>query len=202
MGPLEGQLLDAPIEQFGDEKLVFAGAGNFMDPAQFAELFAGFAEDAENFSIESQLVDAAGKSIRGIKNLIGRRCDTEGPGSAGRHRACGGSGLVADSGAGIRGNGYVNRELADKFPGSVEDLDAAVAAVGDINVVLCIHCNAVRSVELAGLSTGFAPRHQPVAVFIYFRDARIDIPVADVDRKSTRLNSSHLGISYAVFCLK
>src|SRR5258705_4516349 len=27
-------------------------------------------------------------------------------------------------------------------------------------------------------------------------------PVADLDRKSTRLNSSHLGISYAVFCLK
>src|SRR5205814_10201270 len=26
--------------------------------------------------------------------------------------------------------------------------------------------------------------------------------VAQVDRKSTRLNSSHLGISYAVFCLK
>src|SRR5258705_6931253 len=27
-------------------------------------------------------------------------------------------------------------------------------------------------------------------------------PVEEVDRKSTRLNSSHLGISYAVFCLK
>src|SRR5215468_1171437 len=26
--------------------------------------------------------------------------------------------------------------------------------------------------------------------------------VADVDRKSTRLNSSHITISYAVFCLK
>src|SRR5262245_64930324 len=26
--------------------------------------------------------------------------------------------------------------------------------------------------------------------------------IATVDRKSTRLNSSHLGISYAVFCLK
>src|SRR5262245_65380059 len=26
--------------------------------------------------------------------------------------------------------------------------------------------------------------------------------VATLDRKSTRLNSSHLGISYAVFCLK
>src|SRR5437899_5314793 len=27
-------------------------------------------------------------------------------------------------------------------------------------------------------------------------------PAAGKDRKSTRLNSSHLGISYAVFCLK
>src|SRR5258705_9672334 len=36
----------------------------------------------------------------------------------------------------------------------------------------------------------------------------LDLPVAAfrfrncIDRKSTRLNSSHLGISYAVFCLK
>src|ERR1035441_3695108 len=29
-----------------------------------------------------------------------------------------------------------------------------------------------------------------------------DPPLRDQDRKSTRLNSSHLGISYAVFCLK
>src|SRR5258705_3266620 len=28
------------------------------------------------------------------------------------------------------------------------------------------------------------------------------LAVEQVDRKSTRLNSSHLGISYAVFCLK
>src|SRR5262245_63032456 len=27
-------------------------------------------------------------------------------------------------------------------------------------------------------------------------------PGSSIDRKSTRLNSSHLGISYAVFCLK
>src|SRR5947199_2850757 len=32
------------------------------------------------------------------------------------------------------------------------------------------------------------------------RDARRGLPRED--RKSTRLNSSHLGISYAVFCLK
>src|SRR5262245_63009043 len=30
----------------------------------------------------------------------------------------------------------------------------------------------------------------------------IRVPSHPIDRKSTRLNSSHLGISYAVFCLK
>src|ERR1039458_4463635 len=32
--------------------------------------------------------------------------------------------------------------------------------------------------------------------------ARCGMPLLGPDRKSTRLNSSHLGISYAVFCLK
>src|SRR3712207_6935964 len=32
--------------------------------------------------------------------------------------------------------------------------------------------------------------------------ASIPLPTADRDRKSTRLNSSHANISYAVFCLK
>src|SRR5262245_64755840 len=31
---------------------------------------------------------------------------------------------------------------------------------------------------------------------------QIEVDRAEEDRKSTRLNSSHLGISYAVFCLK
>src|SRR5437899_9867883 len=34
-----------------------------------------------------------------------------------------------------------------------------------------------------------------------FRERRLQLPV-HLDRKSTRLHSSHLGISYAVFCLK
>src|SRR5437899_9285683 len=36
---------------------------------------------------------------------------------------------------------------------------------------------------------------------VELRRAGID-PGSESDRKSTRLNSSHLGISYAVFCLK
>src|SRR5205814_6841931 len=52
------------------------------------------------------------------------------------------------------------------------------------------------------VSRGFGP-----ATDLYERirpdypDAAVDILVRE-DRKSTRLNSSHLGISYAVFCLK
>src|SRR5262245_66641384 len=40
-----------------------------------------------------------------------------------------------------------------------------------------------------------------VAVRPLGHDPRV-VPRRRVDRKSTRLNSSHLGISYAVFCLK
>src|SRR2546427_8672842 len=41
----------------------------------------------------------------------------------------------------------------------------------------------------------FQPRGTDVAVIL-------DLMIHDLDRKSTRLNSSHSQISYAVFCLK
>src|SRR5262245_62555524 len=42
-----------------------------------------------------------------------------------------------------------------------------------------------------------------VGVSVYERDsASFRFHPGPMDRKSTRLNSSHLGISYAVFCLK
>src|SRR5436853_2245505 len=52
---------------------------------------------------------------------------------------------------------------------------------------------AVGTYEVRVEQTGFAP---------YRRDARFVRDSLQQDRKSTRLNSSHLGISYAVFCLK
>src|SRR5690242_21584269 len=36
----------------------------------------------------------------------------------------------------------------------------------------------------------------------YPRALETGAPIATLDRKSTRLNSSHMSISYAVFCLK
>src|SRR5262245_64612253 len=43
--------------------------------------------------------------------------------------------------------------------------------------------------------------HSPISHDVEQR-ARFQTLRPDQDRKSTRLNSSHLGISYAVFCLK
>src|SRR5947199_1607759 len=40
------------------------------------------------------------------------------------------------------------------------------------------------------------------AVNLPYSDSPSIGEVSAIDRKSTRLNSSHLGISYAVFCLK
>src|SRR5438045_119989 len=48
-------------------------------------------------------------------------------------------------------------------------------------------------------------RDEPAArVVLRLRGAgrALRLPIATTDRKSTRQNSSHLGISYAVFCLK
>src|SRR5262245_65205156 len=48
------------------------------------------------------------------------------------------------------------------------------------------------------------PRREPdePACAAYFPLTRVTRIFQKRDRKSTRLNSSHLGISYAVFCLK
>src|SRR5439155_3248268 len=53
----------------------------------------------------------------------------------------------------------------------------------------CIHEDVARACRVAGLAAG--PVH-----------AEVRVNDQGVDRKSTRLNSSHVAISYAVFCLK
>src|SRR5262245_63735088 len=56
-----------------------------------------------------------------------------------------------------------------------------------------VDCVRVGQRRLVGGAIGFGNQH---------RDGPAKHLVLGVDRKSTRLNSSHLGISYAVFCLK
>src|SRR5207244_7038865 len=67
-------------------------------------------------------------------------------------------------------------------------------------------CQRLFGVEIEGVGRpqleegiGEAERQDAVASRQLFRHA---VPRRDIDRKSTRLNSSHQIISYAVFCLK
>src|SRR2546426_8260818 len=63
--------------------------------------------------------------------------------------------------------------------------------------------------EPAGLQLAEVEPGRPAEPDVAEGDARVREPLAviprahdEIDRKSTRLNSSHLVISYAVFCLK
>src|SRR5437899_8654275 len=58
-------------------------------------------------------------------------------------------------------------------------------------------CQAVRTKAMASKSRGWQ-----VCQRKFSTGPRKFLRIWSVDRKSTRLNSSHLGISYAVFCLK
>src|SRR5262245_64731630 len=58
-------------------------------------------------------------------------------------------------------------------------------------------------VELEWLLKQPDDRPRPDCAYLRWRPLRsIESRPRSADRKSTRLNSSHLGISYAVFCLK
>src|SRR5690348_3313759 len=52
------------------------------------------------------------------------------------------------------------------------------------------------------LRQSFRTPHQSASGFAHFRRADNATLLSSSDRKSTRLNSSHPSISYAVFCLK
>src|SRR3712207_7324689 len=53
-----------------------------------------------------------------------------------------------------------------------------------------------------GLAESILPMTVFTVVWAFTHDVRTSVLAALVDRKSTRLNSSHANISYAVFCLK
>src|SRR3989454_8956850 len=75
--------------------------------------------------------------------------------------------------------------------------DAVADPRGLARTLVTAHGGALRHAYASALK-GFAARLPDAAVVAL----RHDPNVAYVDRKSTRLNSSHLVISYAVFCLK
>ncbi len=148
--------MDAPVQDFGYVEFLFGGTGDFVNPAELAGLLAGLPEHAEKFAVEAELVNAAGESVGGEENLVGRRRDADGPGSARRHCAGILRRAIADGGTRAGADRSVDRDLAQEFSIGVEDLNAAITAVGDINIVTRVYTDIVRRVDLAGLIAGLA----------------------------------------------
>src|SRR5207253_9973538 len=59
-----------------------------------------------------------------------------------------------------------------------------------------------RSSDLANLNPPSPAAHSVCSAFAFPQPASKRVVGTIIDRKSTRLNSSHVAISYAVFCLK
>src|SRR5690606_40933157 len=59
-----------------------------------------------------------------------------------------------------------------------------------------------RSSDLTGALTPARFKHTDAVFNVGLAVAAVQVAAPGVDRKSTRLNSSHVKISYAVFCLK
>src|SRR6202007_1313741 len=148
-------------------------------PAELAQLLSGLSKITEKFAIEGELVNAAGKCVGGEEHRIRYRRDAEGPGGARSHRPGSRSGLVPDGRTSISGCGNINGDHAEKFSFAIENLNAPIAAVGNVDISLRVYGNTVRRIQLAGLVAGFAKRLQPVTVLVGFRHARIDVTIAD-----------------------
>src|SRR4029077_9382551 len=69
---------------------------------------------------------------------------------------------------------------------AVEDLDAVVLPVGDIDPALGVAADIVDDVELARIAARLAPRHEKLAVRREFVDAGIAVAIGDIDVASPR----------------
>src|SRR5438874_4878394 len=80
--------------------------------------------------------------------------------------------------------------VTSRFPSGAVGL----AAFGETSVPVCVQCDTQLMLEAI-------PMDLQISLGVSSREA-VTFVRLERDRKSTRLNSSHVEISYAVFCLK
>src|SRR5215472_2239068 len=180
---IENQFLNAPVEDFGDEQHVLGRTRDLVNPAELLELLAGLAEHAEHLAVQAKLVDTARMGIRAVEDLLpvlARRSDAQCPRrarteGAALRRTLRKVGLVADRGPGILIVRHIDLDDILEIALAIEHLNAAIAAIGDINLAGGVGGDGMHCIELPGCVTRTAPLLDPVAVLIDFSDARIDV---------------------------
>ncbi len=132
-----------------------------MDPAELLRLLAGLAEHAQELAVEGQLVDAPRLGIGTVEHLARPRRDANRPGRAGGKGAGGDRRLVrhgADRRPRVRRHRHVDGELALEIAVAVEHVNAPIAAIRDVDIVVGVDRDAVRRMELAGAGAALTPR--------------------------------------------
>src|SRR5205085_771401 len=126
---MQNQFLYAPVDDFRDVEFIFRRAGDLVNPAELLWLLTGAAEDAKNFPIQRQLVDAARKRICGIEKLIGPRSDADRPW---RTRVLAADSLIVGDRPrprlGIRRNRNIEFDCPQEFPIRIKHLNSEIAA--------------------------------------------------------------------------
>src|ERR1700730_146293 len=173
---MQYEFLNSPIQELRDIKNILGRARNLVNPSKLLELLAGFAEHAEDFSVEGELIDAPWVRVRGVQRLTRTGRDANRPRRAGRlgeRRSCCFQlrNVRNRSDRGYRGRieGHIDLDLSQQLALAVEYLDTPIAPVRDVDVALRIGGDAVRRIELARLVAGLGPRHKPFAILICFR---------------------------------
>src|SRR5690554_7499312 len=71
-----------------------------------------------------------------------------------------------------------------------------------VGVALFLTHLAKQNLDVAALRASYPPYFMSKNKIELTPEINVDAILKEIDRKSTRLNSSHVRISYAVFCLK
>src|SRR2546421_3255185 len=80
--------------------------------------------------------------------------------------------------------------------------DEAIAILENRRDITVVFTDIQMPGSMDGLKLARAVRGRWPPIKIVATSGHVDVAETDLDRKSTRLNSSHDQISYAVFCLK
>src|SRR5262245_42092641 len=118
-----------------------------MNPAELFGLTARLTQYAENLAVEGNLVNAARKRVGRIQHLIWSGCNADCPWRSALSYTLLCTGLVPKPRLCIRRHRYVDFDFAQELPVGVEDLNATIPAIGDIDVSLGVGGDTVRRVE-------------------------------------------------------
>ena len=137
---------------------MFGGAGKLVCARELAEVAAGAANNSQNFSVERNFEDSSRESsLSDEKNLVGAGRDADRVGSATHFGEALARRRVAAHGVGSGNRRHVDGEHAQKLSIGVEHLNAAVAAIADVEIVIAVRDDRMRKAKLSRRSSLFAP---------------------------------------------